>query len=124
LPLPESFTPCKESELVYALAEKKAQYLLRRLWHFGAEPPFLLLKAVRASSKTVAKILLEKDKLKKVFLRGNKIYLLVGVVGGIVEGKCTSLVASTIVDLTSEDEIKLIREGPIPFAQLEEAWRN
>jgi L-threonylcarbamoyladenylate synthase len=47
-----------------------------------------------------------------------------GVVGGIVEGKCTSLVASTIVDLTSEDEIKLIREGPIPFAQLEEAWRN
>jgi L-threonylcarbamoyladenylate synthase len=47
-----------------------------------------------------------------------------GLVGGIVEGKCTSLVASTIVDLTSEDEIKLVREGPIPFAELQKAWRN
>jgi L-threonylcarbamoyladenylate synthase len=47
-----------------------------------------------------------------------------GLVGGIVEGKCTSLIASTIVDLTSEEDIKLIREGPIPFAKLQEAWRN
>lgn len=47
-----------------------------------------------------------------------------GQVGGIVKGECTSLKASTIIDLTSDDEIKLIREGPIPFAELEEAWRN
>jgi L-threonylcarbamoyladenylate synthase len=47
-----------------------------------------------------------------------------GEVGGIVKGECTSLIASTIVDVTSEDEIKLIREGPIPFAKLEEAWRS
>lgn len=47
-----------------------------------------------------------------------------GEVGGIVKGECTSLVASTIVDVTSENEIKLIREGPIPFAKLLEAWRN
>jgi L-threonylcarbamoyladenylate synthase len=47
-----------------------------------------------------------------------------GEVGGIVKGECTSLVASTIVDVTSENEIKFIREGPIPFAKLLEAWRN
>jgi L-threonylcarbamoyladenylate synthase len=47
-----------------------------------------------------------------------------GEVGGIVKGECTSLVASTIVDVTSENEIKLIREGPIPFAKLLEAWRK
>jgi L-threonylcarbamoyladenylate synthase len=47
-----------------------------------------------------------------------------GLVGGIVKGECTSLVASTIVDLTSEDEMKLVREGPIPFQTLQEAWRK
>jgi L-threonylcarbamoyladenylate synthase len=47
-----------------------------------------------------------------------------GQIPGIVKGECTSHVASTIVDITSEDEIKLIREGPIPFSALEECWRN
>lgn len=47
-----------------------------------------------------------------------------GEVGGIVKGECTSLVASTIIDLTSEEDVKLIREGPIPFSKLQEAWRN
>ncbi|MCI2111070.1 MAG: threonylcarbamoyl-AMP synthase [Bacilli bacterium] len=47
-----------------------------------------------------------------------------GEVGGIVKGECVSNKASTIVDLTSEDEIKLIREGPVPFAELEKVWRD
>lgn len=47
-----------------------------------------------------------------------------GEVGGIVKGECTSKLASTIIDMTSEDAIRLIREGPIPFAKLEEAWRR
>jgi L-threonylcarbamoyladenylate synthase len=47
-----------------------------------------------------------------------------GEIGGIVKGECTSLVASTVVDVTSENEIKLIREGPVPFAKLQEAWRK
>jgi L-threonylcarbamoyladenylate synthase len=45
-----------------------------------------------------------------------------GLVGGIVKGECTSLVPTTIVDITSEDTIKLVREGPIPFAKLQQAW--
>ncbi len=45
-------------------------------------------------------------------------------VGGIVKGECKSLVPTTIVDLTSETGIKLVREGPIPFAKLEKTWRE
>src|SRR5574344_949730 len=47
-----------------------------------------------------------------------------GLVGGIVEGKCTSLLASTIVDLTDETTIKLVRQGKIPFEDLEKTWRE
>lgn len=47
-----------------------------------------------------------------------------GEVGGIVQGKCVSLVPTTIVSLTDDASISLIREGPIPFAKIEEVWRN
>lgn len=47
-----------------------------------------------------------------------------GLVGGIVEGKCTSLLASTIVDLTDESNIKLVRQGKIPFEDLKKTWRE
>lgn len=47
-----------------------------------------------------------------------------GLVGGIVKGECVSNLASTIVDITSEDAIQLIRQGPIPFADLEKCWRE
>jgi len=47
-----------------------------------------------------------------------------GLVGGIVEGKCTSLLASTIVDMTDEKGIKLIRQGTIPFGELDQTWRK
>jgi L-threonylcarbamoyladenylate synthase len=47
-----------------------------------------------------------------------------GEVGGIVKGKCESLVPTTIVNLTSEDTITLVREGPIPFKTIEDYWRS
>lgn len=47
-----------------------------------------------------------------------------GEVGGIVKGECTSLIPSTIVNLTSEKEIVLVRQGPIPFATLEDYWKG
>jgi L-threonylcarbamoyladenylate synthase len=47
-----------------------------------------------------------------------------GEVGGIVKGKCVSLIPTTIVSLVDETKITLIREGPIPFAKIEEVWRN
>ena len=47
-----------------------------------------------------------------------------GLVGGIVKGECTSLLASTIVDLTDGRQITLIRQGKIPFEDLEKTWRE
>jgi L-threonylcarbamoyladenylate synthase len=47
-----------------------------------------------------------------------------GEVGGIVKGECTSLVPSTIIDLSDEGKITLVREGPVPFAKLEDKWRE
>jgi L-threonylcarbamoyladenylate synthase len=47
-----------------------------------------------------------------------------GEVGGIVKGDCVSLIPTTIVSLVSEEKITLVREGPIPFAKIEEVWRN
>jgi L-threonylcarbamoyladenylate synthase len=47
-----------------------------------------------------------------------------GLVGGIVKGECTSLLASTIIDLTDEGSIKLIRQGALSFEKLEDAWRK
>jgi L-threonylcarbamoyladenylate synthase len=46
-----------------------------------------------------------------------------GEVKGIVKGECTSLVASTIVDLSDPTGIKLVRPGPIPFEKIEKTWR-
>jgi L-threonylcarbamoyladenylate synthase len=45
-------------------------------------------------------------------------------VGGIVKGECCSLTPTTIVNLTKDDEISLVREGPIPFEQIESYWRS
>ena len=47
-----------------------------------------------------------------------------GLVGGIVKGECTSLLASTIVDLADGRQITLIRQGKIPFEDLEKTWRE
>lgn len=47
-----------------------------------------------------------------------------GEVCGIVKGNCHSKQASTIVNIISEDEIKLVREGPIPFAEIKNIWEG
>jgi L-threonylcarbamoyladenylate synthase len=65
---------------------------------------------------------LSGDPTSKYFEEVKRIFN--GQVGGIVKGECKSLTPSTIVDLTSENEIKLVREGPVPFAKLEKAWRE
>lgn len=44
-------------------------------------------------------------------------------VEGVVRGTCDSLIPTTIVDVTGKD-LKLVREGPIPFKEIEEFWRN
>ena len=43
-----------------------------------------------------------------------------GRIDGIVKGTCGCMSASTIIDL-SQDEVKVLREGPITKAQIEEA---
>jgi L-threonylcarbamoyladenylate synthase len=47
-----------------------------------------------------------------------------GQVGGIVKGECRSLIATTIVDLSDEKDVKPVREGPIPFADIEAYWKT
>lgn len=47
-----------------------------------------------------------------------------GEVGGIVKGECVSLKPTTIVSLVSDDKITLVREGPIPFKEIEDYWRT
>ena len=86
-----------------------SEFVLRMIAKVGK--PCLVTSANRSGEPTSTKY----DEVLKIFD---------GEVGGIVKGECTSLVASTIIDLTSENEVKLIREGPIPFTKLQEAWRN
>ncbi len=45
-------------------------------------------------------------------------------IGGIVSGECVSKVASTIVDLSKDDTISLVREGPIPFDKIKTVWEQ
>lgn len=47
-----------------------------------------------------------------------------GEVSGIVKGNCTSRIASTIVNIGSEDAITLVRPGPIPFEDIEKTWKG
>lgn len=45
-------------------------------------------------------------------------------VAAVVKGSCTSKLASTIVDISSPDGIKLIRQGSIPFEEIEKVWED
>jgi len=45
-------------------------------------------------------------------------------VSAVVKGQCSSGLASTIVDVGDENDIKLIREGPIPFADIKKIWEE
>lgn len=47
-----------------------------------------------------------------------------GEIAGIVKGKCVSEKASTIVNISSEENITLVREGPIPFEDIKATWEN
>ncbi len=47
-----------------------------------------------------------------------------GECAGIVKGECVSLTPSTIIDLSKDDELTLIRKGPIPFEKIEQYWRS
>ena len=47
-----------------------------------------------------------------------------GEIAGVVVGKCVSEKASTIVNISSEDNISLVREGPIPFEDMKKVWEN
>ena len=47
-----------------------------------------------------------------------------GVADAIVEGKCVSQVASTIVDVSDETSVKLIREGSLKFESILAYWRT
>ncbi|MCQ2799257.1 MAG: threonylcarbamoyl-AMP synthase [Bacilli bacterium] len=46
-----------------------------------------------------------------------------GELKAIVEGKCESLVPTTIVNL-SKDSLSLVREGPIPFDTIKKFWEE
>jgi len=46
-----------------------------------------------------------------------------GELKAIVEGKCESLIPTTIVDL-SKDSLSLVREGPIPFDTIKKFWEE
>lgn len=45
-------------------------------------------------------------------------------IGGIVSGECVSQVASTIVDLSKDGKITLVRNGPIPFEEIKKVWEE
>ena len=47
-----------------------------------------------------------------------------GEVDFVAEGECTSNIPTTIVDLTNPAEIKLIREGSVPFSVIQDFWRS
>ena len=47
-----------------------------------------------------------------------------GEIAGVVVGKCVSEKASAIVNISSEDDISLVREGPIPFEDMKKVWEN
>ena len=47
-----------------------------------------------------------------------------GEVAGIVQGECVSNLASTIVNIGSEEAISLVREGPIPFKDIQKTWEE
>lgn len=45
-------------------------------------------------------------------------------IGGIVKGECTSKVATTIVNLSVDNQISLVREGLIPFEDIKKVWEE
>ncbi|OPZ35967.1 MAG: Ribose-5-phosphate isomerase B [Tenericutes bacterium ADurb.BinA155] len=45
-----------------------------------------------------------------------------GEVAAVVKGNCTAKLASTIVNVSNVNEIKLVREGPVPFEDLKKVW--
>lgn len=47
-----------------------------------------------------------------------------GAVPAIVRGTCKSLKASTIIDVSNEKEVKLIREGSLPYQTVLDYWRE
>lgn len=47
-----------------------------------------------------------------------------GECAGIVKGDCRSLVPTTIVNLTNDENVSLVREGPVPFSAIESFWRE
>ncbi|MBO4541082.1 MAG: Sua5/YciO/YrdC/YwlC family protein, partial [Bacilli bacterium] len=47
-----------------------------------------------------------------------------GEVAGIVKGDCASKLASTIVNIVSDDAIRLVREGPISFSEIKKVWEE
>lgn len=46
-----------------------------------------------------------------------------GLLPYIIEGEATSDVPSTIIDCSQLDDVKLIRQGEIPFESIKELWR-
>ena len=47
-----------------------------------------------------------------------------GDVPFIVFGQCVSKVSTTIIDLTDPQNVKMIREGSVPFSEVEAYWRE
>jgi L-threonylcarbamoyladenylate synthase len=45
-----------------------------------------------------------------------------GEVAAVVKGNCTAKLASTIVDVSNVNDIKLIRQGPIPFEDIKKVY--
>lgn len=45
-------------------------------------------------------------------------------IGGIVKGECISKQASTIIDLSKPNEIRLVREGPIKYEDILRVWEE
>jgi tRNA A37 threonylcarbamoyladenosine synthetase subunit TsaC/SUA5/YrdC len=42
----------------------------------------------------------------------------------VVKGECESLTPTTIINLTADDKITLVREGPIPFEKILAYWEE
>ena len=45
-------------------------------------------------------------------------------IGGIVKGECVSKIPTTIVDLSKENQISLVRQGALPLDEIQAIWEE
>ncbi len=84
-------------------------FILRLIEKVGA--PLLVTSANHSGEPTSTSF----EETQKIF--GEEVF-------AIVKGNCVSKTASTIVNIVSENQISLVRQGPIPFEEIQKVWEG